>query len=186
MTVAPTSSSGINTRIVSLFSSLDVRLAASAAGLERQVRGPIIRAVKIYLACTVRGDRSAVTVLREIADLLERSGHTVLTRHLLDDNVDSAESALTERDVFARDMQWLAAADVLVADASGSSYGVGFEVGYVLGMSGGTNQRVLLLYNAARQATLSRLIVGTDHPRCTVYAYTNATDIGPVITTFLT
>ena len=75
-------------------------------------------------------------------------GHTVLTRHLLDDNVDSAESILTEREVFARDMQWLNGADLLIAEASGSSYGVGFEVGYVLGRSDITDQRVLLLYDA--------------------------------------
>lgn len=141
--------------------------------------------VNIYLACTVRGDRGAVAALREVADLLEAGGHTVLTRHLLADNVDAAEARLTERDVFARDMQWLEAADVLIADASGSSYGVGFEVGYVLGRSDRTSQRVLLLYNRARQDVVSRLIVGTDHPRCTVHAYQRAEDLEPSITRFL-
>jgi hypothetical protein len=141
--------------------------------------------VNIYLACTVRGDRGAVAVLRGVADLLERAGHTVLTRHLLDDNVDSAEAVLSERDVFARDMQWLTAADVLIAEASGSSYGVGFEVGYVLGRSGLTDQRVLLLYNDARRSAVSRLIVGTDHPRCTVHGYQDAADLRPVINRFL-
>ncbi len=141
--------------------------------------------MNIYLACTVRGDRGAVAVLREVADLLEGAGHTVLTRHLLDDNVDSAESTLTEREVFARDMQWLTAADVLIAEASGSSYGVGFEVGYVLGRSDVTDQRVLLLYNEARRSAVSRLIVGTDHPRCQVHGYQRAGDVMPVITRFL-
>ena len=141
--------------------------------------------VNIYLACTVRGDRGAVAVLREVADLLEGAGHTVLTRHLLDDNVDSAESTLTEREVFARDMQWLTAADVLIAEASGSSYGVGFEVGYVLGRSDVTDQRVLLLYNDARRSAVSRLIVGADHPRCQVHGYQRAGDLMPVVTRFL-
>lgn len=139
----------------------------------------------IYLACTVRGDRGAIAILREVADLLEDAGHHVLTRHLLEDNVDSAESALTERDVFARDMQWLTAADVLIAEASGSSYGVGFEVGYVLGRSAVTDQRVLLLYNDARRSAVSRLIVGTDHPRCTVHGYQGIGELMPVITRFL-
>lgn len=141
--------------------------------------------VNIYLACTVRGDRGAVTVLRQVADLLETAGHTVLTRHLLDDNVDSAESALSEREVFARDMQWLTTADVLIAEASGSSYGVGFEVGYVLGKSDHTAQRVLLLYDEARRPAISRLVVGTDHPRCTVHSYARAVDLPPVIARFL-
>ncbi|MDQ3420246.1 MAG: nucleoside 2-deoxyribosyltransferase [Acidobacteriota bacterium] len=141
--------------------------------------------MNIYLACTVRGDRGAVAVLRQVADHLETAGHTVLTRHLLDDHVDSAESALTEREVFARDLQWLTAADVLIADASGSSYGVGFEVGYVLGKSDQTDQGVLLLYSDSRRSVVSRLIVGTDHPRCTVHSYDQAADLLPVINRFL-
>ena len=141
--------------------------------------------MNIYLACTVRGDRGAVAALREVADLLEAAGHTVLTRHLLDDNVDSAESTLSEAAVFARDLEWLTSADVLIAEASGSSYGVGFEVGYVLGKSDLTDQRVLLLYKASRQSLISRLIVGTDHPRCTVQRYNEAADLLPVVTRFL-
>jgi len=68
-------------------------------------------------------------------------GHVVLTAHLLEDNVETAESSLTEREVFERDMRWLNDADLLIAEASGSSYGVGFEVGYVLGRSDVTDQR---------------------------------------------
>lgn len=116
---------------------------------------------------------------------MEAAGHTVLTRHLLDENVDSAEAALTEQDVFARDLQWLTSADLLIAEASGSSYGVGFEVGYVLGRSAATSQRVLLLYSAARRPLISRLIVGTDHPRCTTASYTDAADLLRVVAAFL-
>jgi nucleoside 2-deoxyribosyltransferase len=127
--------------------------------------------MRIYLACTVRGDRSAVAALRLLVERLERDGHTVLTKHLLDDGVDAAESALTARAVYERDIEWLESCDLLVADASGSSYGVGFEVGYVLGRSDRTRQRVVLLYRADRLERISRLIAGNAHPRCTVVDY---------------
>ena len=133
--------------------------------------------MKIYLACTVRGDRGAVAALRELVHDLEAAGHAVLTKHLLDDNVDTAESALTERQVYDRDIEWLEACDLLIADASGSSFGVGFEVGYVLGRSDRTNQRVLLLYRADRRDAISRLIVGLAHSRCEVIAYRDAADL---------
>ena len=128
----------------------------------------------IYLACTVRGDRGAIAGLRALTAALESSGHTVLTKHLLDDNVDGAESALTERAVYERDIAWLDACDILIADASGSSFGVGFEVGYVLGRADRTNQRVLLLYRADRAHAISRLIAGNAHPSCEVIAYADA------------
>jgi nucleoside 2-deoxyribosyltransferase len=133
--------------------------------------------VVIYLACTVRGDRGAVAGLRAVADALETDGHTILTKHLLDDNVEGSEATLTERAVYERDLAWLESCDVLIADASGSSFGVGFEVGYVLGRSDRTDQRVVMTYRADRRDAISRLIVGNAHPRCRTVAYEDAADL---------
>ena len=94
--------------------------------------------VRIYLACTVRGDRGGVLAGRIICERPERHGHHVLTTHLLEDAVDAVEAQLTERDVFLRDLEWLSQCDALIAEASGSSFGVGFEVGYVLGRAAET------------------------------------------------
>src|SRR4029079_4257486 len=105
----------------------------------------------IYLACTVRCARRDVLAGRAICERLQRHGHEVLTTHLLADNVDSAEARITEQQVFPRDLEWRAACGALVAEASGSSYGVGFEVGYVLGRAETTGQRVVLLYDTARR-----------------------------------
>ena len=136
----------------------------------------------IYIAWTVRGDRGAVSALRTLCYQLEAEGHHILTKHLLDDGVDLAEGTLTERAVYQRDLDWLNRCDLLIAEASGSSYGVGFEVGYVLGRSADTNQRVLLLYQADRRDAISRLIVGTSHPRCTTSAYRDAEDLVGLVT----
>ena len=86
-------------------------------------------------------------------------------------------TALSERAVYERDIEWLEACDILIADASGSSFGVGFEVGYVLAQSDRTGQRVLLLYSARREQAISRLIVGNAHPRCDVQKYENPEDL---------
>ena len=133
--------------------------------------------MNIYLACTVRGDRDAVIGLRDLVADLEAAGHTVLTRHLLDDGVEAAEALLSERQIYDRDVEWLNAADVLIADASGSSFGVGFEVGWVLARSDRTRQRVLLLYRADRKDRISRLIGGNAHPRCTLMPYRDTVDL---------
>jgi len=123
--------------------------------------------MKIYLACTVRGDRGGVAAGRAICDRLQRLGHEVLTTHLLADDVDRSESALSEADVYRRDIAWLTDCDVLVAEASGSSYGVGFEVGYVLGRG----RKVVLLYDAARRDAISRLATGNCDQNCTTVPY---------------
>jgi hypothetical protein len=135
----------------------------------------------IYLACTVRGDRGGVAAGRAICARLQRHGHQVLTTHLLADNVETAEAAITEAEVFTRDLEWLTACDVVVAEASGSSYGVGFEVGYVLGRAATSGQRVVLLYDRGRQHAISRLIVGNRDPNCTTFGYSSIDEL----TTFL-
>jgi hypothetical protein len=127
--------------------------------------------MRIYLACTVRGERAGVVAGRAICDRLEAHGHEVLTTHLLADDVDRAEAALSEAEVYRRDLDWLSRCHVLVAEASGSSYGVGFEVGYVIGRAHQTRQRVVLVYNATRRQAVSRLIAGNCDPACTTFAY---------------
>jgi 2'-deoxynucleoside 5'-phosphate N-hydrolase len=133
--------------------------------------------MRIYLACTVRGERSGVLAGRAICQRLQQLGHEVLTTHLLEEDVESAEAQLTEQQVYRRDIDWLSQCDVLVAEASGSSYGVGFEVGYLTGRARETGQRVLLVYDAARRHTVSRLISGNCDDVCTTFAYDSIEDL---------
>jgi hypothetical protein len=142
--------------------------------------------VRIYLACTVRGDRGGVLAARAICGCLQRHGHEVLTTHLLTDDANDAEAALTEEQVYRRDLEWLAQCEVLVAEASGSTYGVGFEVGYVLGQAGRTGQRVLLLYDRSRRHAISRLITGNRDVNCTTFGYGSVEELTAFMDRFAT
>lgn len=138
--------------------------------------------MRIYLACTVRGDRGGVEAGRAIAQRLQDLGHEVLTMHLLADDVDSAESQLTENQVFRRDLEWLSACDVLIAEASGSSFGVGFEVGYILGRAPKTGQRAILLYDRNRRGAISRLITGNCDDGCATFGYASIPELVEFVT----
>ena len=133
--------------------------------------------MRIYLACTVRGERSGVLAGRAIRQRLLQIGHEVLTTHLLTEDVESAEAQRTEQQVYRRDIDWLFQCDVLVAEASGSSYGVGFEVGYLIGRAREAGQRLWLVYDAARRHAVSRLISGNCDDACTTFAYHSIDDL---------
>jgi hypothetical protein len=139
--------------------------------------------MRVYLACTVRGDRGGVLAARAIAERLRALGHDVLTSHLLEDGVDDSESSQSEREVFERDRAWLDSCDALVAEASGSSYGVGFEVGYVTGRAASTGQRVFVLYDASRRHLVSRLMVGYRDDRGASCEYRTLDDVRAFIDT---
>jgi len=133
--------------------------------------------MKVYLGCTVRGDRSTVEAARHISRRLQDAGHEVLTTHLLLDDVEGAEKRLSSRDVYERDVAWLESSDVLVAEASGSSYGVGFEVGYLLGRAPQTGQRAVVFYRRDRHDAISRLVSGLTGDHVKVFAYDSTEEI---------
>ena len=124
--------------------------------------------MKIYFGFTVAGDRSSVATARLLVAAMEELGHVVLTRHLVDDNAREADRGLGAQAVFRRDMQWLHECDVFVGEVSGSSFGMGFETGYLLGA---TSKPVILLYRSEAAPRISLLITGNTHERCTVAEY---------------
>lgn len=141
--------------------------------------------MRVYLACTVRGDRAGVAAGRAIAERLEALGHEVLTRHLLLDDIEARESKLTDAEIYHRDLDWVSSCDVLVAEASGSSYGVGFEVGFLLGRSAQSGQRALVLYDVGRRHAVSRLITGNAHPACHTVGYGSLDELRTAVDQFI-
>lgn len=138
--------------------------------------------MKIYFGFTVAGDRSTVDTARQIVQWLENAGHDVLTRHLVRDDARTADRQLTPRAVYERDMRWLAECDVFIGEVSGSSFGMGFEAGLVLG---GSQKRVLLFHRVDAAERISLLITGNTHPRCTVTAYLSFDEIARVLASAL-
>ena len=100
--------------------------------------------MKIYFGFTVAGDRSMLDTARKVVQLLGELGHEVLTRHLVSDDAWEADRLISPQDVYRRDMAWLQQCELFIAEVSGSSFGLGFETGYLLGA---TSKRVILFYH---------------------------------------
>jgi hypothetical protein len=130
--------------------------------------------MKIYFGFTVAGDRSAIDTARRVVRLLGELGHEVLTRHLVDDNAWEADRRISAQDVYRRDMAWLAQCELFIAEVSGSSFGLGFETGYLLGA---TNKRVILLYRRDLERKVSLLISGNSHANCTLMPYASVEEV---------
>lgn len=130
--------------------------------------------MKIYFGFTVAGDRSAVMVARKIVHILAEMGHEVLTRHLLRDDAWEADRRITPREVFLRDMKWLEQCDLFMAEVSGSSFGVGFETGYLLAA---TTKKVVLFYRRDLESKISLLITGITHPNCKLAPYSSLDEV---------
>ena len=130
--------------------------------------------MKIYFGFTVAGDRSTIDTARKVVHQLEEMGHEVLTRHLVSDNAWEADRSVSPQDVYRRDMAWLGQCELFMAEVSGSSFGLGFETGYMLGA---TSKKVVLLYRRDAEQRVSLLITGNTHPNCTLVPYANVEEV---------
>src|SRR5579863_4719673 len=110
--------------------------------------------MKIYFGFTVAGDRSSIVTARAIVELLTHLGHEVLTRHLVDDNAWEKDRLITPNEVYLRDMKWLEQCDLFMAEVSGSSFGLGFETGYLLGA---TSKKIILFYRRDMTVKISHI-----------------------------
>jgi len=130
--------------------------------------------MKIYLGFTVAGDRSSVEAAKKILGVLQSMGHEVLTSHLVEEDAWEADRLVMPQEIFARDMGWLAECDVFVAEVSGSSFGLGFETGYLLGA---TQKKTILFYERAAERRISLLIVGNTHRNCILVPYSRLDEL---------
>lgn len=130
--------------------------------------------MKIYFGFTVAGDRSSMVAARKIVELLDQMGHEVLTRHLVEDNAWEADRLITPKEVYLRDMKWLEQCDLFMAEVSGSSFGVGFETGYLLGA---TTKKAVLFYRQDVESKISLLITGITHPNCRLAPYADLNEV---------
>lgn len=126
--------------------------------------------MNIYFACSITGGREDEPVYQQIVAALQSVGHTVPTALLAGSNVLELEVIVDPVEVYTRDTEWIDGCDLLVAEVSTPSHGVGYEIGYALHQ--GTP--VLCLHRAG--IAVSKMITGNRDPNLTVLAYQDQTD----------
>src|SRR3989344_3565629 len=82
--------------------------------------------MKIYFAVSVRAGRNDAPIYPEIIKLLKKYGEVLSERN--GDPSFHGEINMTDKEIFDRDMDWLRSADVLVAEVTTPSLGVGYEI----------------------------------------------------------
>jgi nucleoside 2-deoxyribosyltransferase len=111
----------------------------------------------IYFAGAISGGRADVGHYREIVAALEADGYRVLAGAVAAEHVGPGGEALGACDIFERDVGWLAQADVLVAEVSVPSTGVGYEIATMRYKFG---RPVIALYRPAYTSRCTAMVSG--------------------------
>jgi len=114
--------------------------------------------MKIYFAGSIRGGRDDADLYLEIIKYLKNFGE-VLTEHVGDNLITSSgESSMNDTAIHNRDMDWLISSDIIVAEVTNPSLGVGYEIGRAIEY----NKKIICLYRESKGKRLSAMISGSN------------------------
>ncbi len=113
------------------------------------------RNLKIYFGGSIKGGRSKVEDYKKIVDYLKTIG-TVLDEHVADPNLQASGESITSTEIYNRDVSWINECDILIAEVTVPSLGVGYEIGYAESL----NKRIICLYQ--NDESISAMIKGNN------------------------
>ncbi len=123
--------------------------------------------MKIYFACSITGGREYEQHYQAMTRFLLDEGHEVPTAHLAESNILEVEQVVIPSEIYARDVDWILSSNILIAEVSVPSHGVGYEIGFALN----AGKHVLCIHQIGRP--VSKMITGNPHPLLTINAYEN-------------
>lgn len=113
--------------------------------------------MKVYFAASITGGRENQEMYFEIVDFLKKKGFLVLTEHVSYKSISSyGETNLSSEEIFTRDVNWIKECDILIADVTTPSLGVGYEIGFAESL----NKKIICLYKEGSEKKLSSMISG--------------------------
>lgn len=135
--------------------------------------------MNIYFAGSIKGGRQDAELYQAIIEYLKRFG-VVLTEHIGSSSVsNTGEQNLTPTEIYERDVAWVRESDVVVAEVTTPSLGVGYEIG----LAESLGKKILCLFRTTPGRSLSSMILGNK--RVVVREYQDLTDARMVIKDFV-
>ena len=136
--------------------------------------------MKIYYAMSISGgyskDIEAINI--ELIKYLKEFGE-VLTEHFSNPElIGVGEKLINDKEIHDRDMDWIFMADVIIAEVSNPSLGVGYEIG-----RGVENNKKILCLRKKSDKRLSAMVSGCE--KLTLEYYDNLTEAKNVIGKFI-
>jgi len=120
--------------------------------------------MKIYFAGSIRGGRGDQKLYLEIINYLKQYGE-VLTEHVGDQSINISGENNKDNFIYERDMEWLAKADIIIAEVTRPSLGVGYEIGRAIQF----NKKVICLYRSSQNKKLSAMLSGNKELKVISY-----------------
>ena len=111
--------------------------------------------MKIYFAGSIRGGRQDAELYRKAIAVLKEN-HQVLTEHVGDLSLSTVEDK-GDKAIYEQDTAWLRECDVVVAECTQVSLGVGYELAYAE-----AHDKEVHIFYRPQAAQLSAMLAGNE------------------------
>lgn len=121
--------------------------------------------MKIYFSGAIRWWWDNREIYKEIIDELKKYGE-ILNPRVADESLFAREAHLTDHEIFVSDLEMVQEADLIFAEISQPSLGVGYEIWYAEAM----NKDVMVFFRTTSEQRLSVMINGNSDIEIHYYA----------------
>lgn len=125
--------------------------------------------MKIYFCGSIRGGREKAALYRRMIEFLKSYG-SVLTEHVGDPNLTEQGNDGSNEGIWQRDTAWLRECDIVLAECTQPSLGVGYELAYAEALG----KPVHVFYGGA-EGRLSAMLAGC--PNFVIHAYRSEAEL---------
>lgn len=126
--------------------------------------------MKIYFSGSIYGGRQKLETYKKLVKELQKYGE-VLDAEVADDNVLIDEEGKTDYEVFEGLEEKLKQADLIFAELTVTSLGVGYEIGY----ADKSNKRIIGIYDSTVTPKITTMLRGNK--RLKIIPYTDINEI---------
>ena len=128
----------------------------------------------VYFAGSIRGGRVDAALYHRIISYIKKTD-TVLTEHIGKSNMSlTAQTRAVDTHIYEQDTTWLRSSDLLIAECTCPSLGVGYELAY----AEAHNIPVFIFYDKTK-SNLSAMLNGNTY--FTIIPYETEEEIYPVL-----
>lgn len=126
----------------------------------------------------MRGNTTYHENYSEIVRIVESLGHTALSEK---SSKFSSTVLLSDKQIYTRDVKWIDGSKIMIAEVSGPSLGVGFEISYALFVK---KIPVLAVYHS-NAGQISSMISGCPNPLLQLKKFSDIDDLTGSIKKFI-
>lgn len=130
--------------------------------------------MKIFFSGSIRGGNKYRRQYGQILAFLQTFGETISEHSVRPKDFDDG-GLKGDAAIYSRDTHWIREADLLVAEVSQPSIGVGYEIAY----AEARNIPILALYHVGAESPMSAMVFG--NPKITSIRYDSLSELWPVL-----